>query len=185
MIYSDARKIFLWYDYITLCFHTTKRFNYIMNNIIKILDPHEAIKIAAGEVIERPANIIKELLENSIDAQAKNIHIYLKSAGKDQIKIVDDGCGMSPDDAILCFAHHATSKITKVDDLNTIATYGFRGEALSSIAAVSKVELITKTKSQKIATCITFHNSQCIKQEQAAHQTGTTYGLSRSPEISR
>jgi DNA mismatch repair protein MutL len=153
-----------------------KKFNPIMtNNIIKILDPHEAIKIAAGEVIERPANIIKELLENSIDAQAKNIHIYLQASGKELIKIIDDGCGMSPDDALLCFAHHATSKISKVDDLSTIATYGFRGEALSTIAAVSKVELITKTKDQKIATSIIFENSKCIKQQQAAHQTGTTF----------
>jgi len=146
-----------------------------MTNIIKILDPHEAIKIAAGEVIERPANIIKELLENSIDAQAKNILLYLQISGKDLIKIVDDGCGMSPDDAMLCFAHHATSKITKVDDLTNINTYGFRGEALSSIASVSTVQVITKTKDQKIATSITFQNSKCIKQEQAAHQTGTTF----------
>jgi DNA mismatch repair protein MutL len=146
-----------------------------MKNIIKILDPHEAIKIAAGEVIERPANIIKELLENSIDAQACNIHLYLKSSGKDLIKIIDDGCGMSPDDAMLCFAHHATSKITKVDDLTNINSYGFRGEALSSIAAVSTVQLITKTQDQKIARSITFQNSKCIKQEQAAHQTGTTF----------
>lgn len=146
-----------------------------MNNLIKILDPHEAIKIAAGEVIERPANIIKELLENSIDAQAKNITLYLKSAGKDYIKIVDDGIGMSAKDAMLCFAHHATSKISKVDDLNSITTYGFRGEALSSIAAISKVELITKTHDEKIATSITFQNSKCIKQEPAAHQTGTSF----------
>ena len=119
---------------------------------IKILDPSEAIKIAAGEVIERPAHIIKELIENSIDAEAKNITLHLQSAGKDFIKITDDGCGMSPDDAKLCFAHHATSKICTVHDLTSIATYGFRGEALSSIASVSNIVLITKTDHEKIAT---------------------------------
>ncbi|MBI2344545.1 DNA mismatch repair endonuclease MutL [Candidatus Dependentiae bacterium] len=146
-----------------------------MTQKIQILDHHEAIKIAAGEVIERPANIIKELLENSIDAGAKNISLYLHNAGKTMIKIVDDGCGMSPEDALLCFAHHATSKIRSVQDLTTIDTYGFRGEALSSIAAISRVELITKTQNEKIATKIIFQNSKCIKQESSIHQTGTTF----------
>lgn len=146
-----------------------------MTQKIRILDHHEAIKIAAGEVIERPANIIKELIENSIDAGSKNISLYIHNAGKTMIKIVDDGSGMSPEDALLCFAHHATSKIQTVLDLTTINTYGFRGEALSSIAAVSKVELITKTDTQKVASHIVFQNSKCIKQDQIAHQTGTTF----------
>lgn len=146
-----------------------------MNNKIHILDHHEAIKIAAGEVIERPSNIIKELLENSIDAGATTISLYLHNAGKKMIKIVDDGCGMSPEDALLCFAHHATSKIKTVQDLTCITTYGFRGEALSSIAAVSKTELITKTDQEKVATRIVFQNSKCIINEPAAHGTGTTF----------
>ncbi|HSW75715.1 MAG TPA: ATP-binding protein, partial [Candidatus Saccharimonadales bacterium] len=116
-----------------------------MAQTIKILDPAQAIKIAAGEVIERPAHIIKELIENSIDAQANIISIHAATAGKEEISISDNGYGMSPQDAVLCFAHHATSKISTVHDLETIITYGFRGEALSSIASVSHVELITKT----------------------------------------
>lgn len=142
---------------------------------INILDPHEAIKIAAGEVIERPANIIKELIENSIDAGATTISIHLNAAGKDLIKITDNGCGMSEIDAKLCFAHHATSKIKSVNDLNSITTYGFRGEALSSVAAVSSVELMTKTDDQKIGTHIKIQHSKFIDQAQIAHQTGTTF----------
>jgi len=145
---------------------------------IKILDAHEAIKIAAGEVIERPAHLIKELIENSIDAGATTITLYVQAAGKDLIKIVDDGCGMSPEDAKLCFAHHATSKITTVLDLDSINTYGFRGEALSSIAAVSTVELITKTTEQKVATHIKIEHGNFIFEQIAAHPTGTTFTIS-------
>jgi DNA mismatch repair protein MutL len=165
----------MWYDivYRNISYHIY--LNFKMTQKIQILDHHEAIKIAAGEVIERPANIIKELLENSIDAGSKNVSLYLHNAGKTMIKIVDDGCGMSPEDALLCFAHHATSKIKTVQDLTTINTYGFRGEALSSIAAVSKTELITKTDQDKIATHIIFENSKCIKQEQTSHPTGTSF----------
>lgn len=145
---------------------------------IKILDPKESIKIAAGEVIERPANIIKELIENSIDAGAQNITLHAQSAGKDYIKITDDGCGMSPEDAQLCFAHHATSKISTVHDLPTIATYGFRGEALSSIASVSHVILITKTDDEKLATQIKLEHAELIEQTQTSHPTGTTLIIS-------
>ena len=145
---------------------------------IKILDPAEAIKIAAGEVIERPAHIVKELIENSIDAGAKNITLHLQNAGKNFIKITDDGCGMSPLDAKLCFAHHATSKISNVHDLQTIATYGFRGEALSSIACVSNVVLITKTEQEKAATSIKLEQAKLIEQTQTSHPTGTTLVIS-------
>ena len=145
---------------------------------IKILDPAEAIKIAAGEVIERPAHIIKELIENSIDAGAKNISLHLQSAGKDFIKITDDGCGMSADDAKLCFAHHATSKICTVQDLNSILTYGFRGEALSSIACVSHVVLITKTADEKVATEVKLQHGKIISESQTSHATGTTLIIS-------
>lgn len=149
-----------------------------MTQKIKILDPSEAIKIAAGEVIERPAHIVKELLENSIDAGAKNISLHLKSAGKDLIKITDDGCGMSPQDAELCFAHHATSKIKTVHDLSSIATYGFRGEALSSIASVSHVELISKTEQDTLATKIVIAHGCKVETSKVNHQIGTTLTIS-------
>lgn len=109
------------------------------------LPPHEAQKIAAGEVVERPANVVKELVENAIDAGATVITVYVEDGGKKLIRIVDNGCGMHEDDAILCFEHHATSKIQRVEDLQSITTFGFRGEALSSIAAVSNVTLVTRT----------------------------------------
>lgn len=145
---------------------------------IKILDHHEAIKIAAGEVVERPANIVKELIENSIDAGATNISLHMQSAGKELIKITDDGSGMNPQDCKLCFAHHATSKISSVNDLTHIQTYGFRGEALSSIAAVSKVELISKTESDKVATSTKLEFGQFISQTPTSHPTGTTLIIS-------
>lgn len=111
---------------------------------IKQLPLHEAQKIAAGEVVERPANVVKELIENSIDAGAHHIQIYLEDAGQTALRVVDDGFGMSLEDAQACFGHHATSKISSVHDLITLSSFGFRGEALASIAAVSTVELITK-----------------------------------------
>src|ERR1700686_2942095 len=97
---------------------------------IKHLPAHEAQKIAAGQVIERPADIIKELIENSIDAGATSITLYVENAGKQLIRVVDNGCGMDNIDAQLCFEKHATSKICSMDELNTISTFGFRGEAM-------------------------------------------------------
>lgn len=111
---------------------------------IKQLPLHEAQKIAAGEVIERPANVIKELIENSIDAGATQITLNLENAGMSAITIIDNGCGMSAEDARLCIQQYATSKITTVDDLPSTTTFGFRGEALASIAAVSRLTIITK-----------------------------------------
>lgn len=141
---------------------------------IKILDPQEAIKIAAGEVVERPSHILKELIENSIDAGATTITIHCKKAGKEFLSITDNGFGMSPEDARLCFAHHATSKITTVHDLESINTYGFRGEALSSIASVAHVELTTKTDNEKSATQLTLESCKIVSETIAAHPTGTT-----------
>ncbi len=111
---------------------------------IKQLSPHEAHKIAAGEVVERPANVVKELIENALDAQATNITVYIEDAGKKLIRVIDNGSGMDAEDARLCFNHHATSKISSVDDLQSLSTFGFRGEALSSIASVSIITLTTK-----------------------------------------
>lgn len=114
---------------------------------IKKLPIYEARKIAAGEVVERPSNVVKELIENSIDAGASIISIYLEDGGKKLIRVVDNGCGMSEVDAQLCFEHHATSKINCVEDLSNLQTFGFRGEALSAISSVSQVTLITKEQS--------------------------------------
>ncbi|MEX0940189.1 MAG: DNA mismatch repair endonuclease MutL [Candidatus Babeliales bacterium] len=119
---------------------------------IKQLPLHEAQKIAAGEVVERPANAIKELIENSIDAQAQQVQIYIENGGQSLIRVVDNGYGMSSKDAQICFDHHATSKINTVEDLLTLQSFGFRGEALASIAAVSTICLITKEKNTLFGT---------------------------------
>src|SRR5579863_7766433 len=124
---------------------------------IKQLSSHEAQKIAAGEVVERPANIVKELVENSIDAGATRISIYIEDGGKQCIRVVDNGCGMDFTDAQICFDRHATSKITHVDQLESIDTFGFRGEALASIASVSQITLITKEESAMEGTKIIIH----------------------------
>ena len=142
-------------------------------NKIKQLSDIEARKIAAGEVVERPANILKELLENSIDAGATKIDIYLEVAGKKLIRIVDNGCGMSAVDAELCFAHHATSKLTQVSDLQSLNTYGFRGEALSSISAVSKIILITRELSSTTGTKIELAAGDLVLQNSIGCTVGT------------
>lgn len=121
-------------------------------SIIQILPPHEAHKIAAGEVVERPAHILKELIENSIDAQALHISIIIKQGGKSLIRVIDDGIGMDMHDALLCFEKHATSKIKSIDDIPESNSFGFRGEALATIAAVSRVVL--RTKEEKAETGI-------------------------------
>ncbi len=147
-----------------------------MNSInkIKILSPEQAIKIAAGEVVERPVNIIKEVLENSIDAGATKISIFICNAGKKLIKIVDNGSGMSPDDAKLSVAAHATSKITIVEDLETIATFGFRGEALASINSVSNLTITTKTEEAQTGTRIAWQFGKLTSESLQSHPTGTT-----------
>ncbi|MBM6838745.1 ATP-binding protein, partial [Clostridium saudiense] len=112
---------------------------------INILDQHTANKIAAGEVVERPSSVVKELIENSIDANSKNITIEIREGGLSLIKIIDDGNGINKDDIEIAFLPHATSKIAKVEDIYNIRTLGFRGEALASIASISKVSLKSKT----------------------------------------
>src|SRR3989338_1232593 len=143
-------------------------------NKIKVLSPDQAIKIAAGEVVERPVNIIKELVENSIDAGATKISIFICGAGKSLIKIIDNGCGMTPDDAKLSVAPHTTSKITKVEDLETIATFGFRGEALASINSVSNLTITTKTVGAHTGTAISWKFGKLYEESLQSHPTGTT-----------
>jgi DNA mismatch repair protein MutL len=147
-----------------------------MNSInkIKILSPDQAIKIAAGEVVERPVNIIKEVLENSIDAGATKISVFICNAGKKLIKIIDNGSGMTPDDAKLSVAPHATSKITIVEDLETIATFGFRGEALASINSVSNLTITTKTDEAQTGTRIAWQFGKLQSESLQSHPTGTT-----------
>ncbi len=137
------------------------------------LSPSEIQKIAAGEVVERPANVVKELVENALDASATHVTVMIEDGGKKSIRIIDNGRGMDQIDAHLCFDHHATSKITVVDDLQTIATYGFRGEALSSIASVSKVTLVTKQKDDEFATKLVLEANTVCQESQVHANAGT------------
>ena len=136
-----------------------------MSDIIKLLPDSVANQIAAGEVIQRPASVIKELVENAIDAGATSIQIILKDAGRTLIQVIDNGCGMSETDARLAFERHSTSKITCADDLFTLHTMGFRGEALASIAAISQVELRTMKRGSQMGTKICINASRCESQE--------------------
>ena len=122
-----------------------------MSDIIQLLPDTVANQIAAGEVIQRPASVIKELVENAVDAGAKRIDVSVVDAGRTSIQVIDDGCGMSETDARLAFERHATSKIRQANDLFNLHTMGFRGEALPSIAAVAQVELKTKQQGEDIA----------------------------------
>lgn len=144
-----------------------------MSGRIKILPENLANKIAAGEVVQRPESVVKELLENSIDAEAKNIELIIKQAGKSLIQVCDDGIGMTEEDAILCIQKHATSKISALSDLEAIRTLGFRGEALSSIAAVSQLEIRTQTAQQEIGTLIRIEKEGEIIKEKVSVNKGT------------
>jgi len=148
-----------------------------MSDVIHLLPDHVANQIAAGEVVQRPASVIKELLENAIDAEAKNILVYVKESGKILVKVVDDGLGMSLTDARLSFERHATSKIKSAEDLFHLHTKGFRGEALASIAAIAHVELKTKRKEDEVGTCIKIEGSQIISQEACATSQGTSISV--------
>ena len=144
-----------------------------MGNIV-LLDELTINKIAAGEVIERPANVVKELVENSIDAGAKNITIELKNGGKTYIKVSDNGKGMNVEDMQLSLERHATSKIRKVEDLENTYTMGFRGEALASISAISKLTMISKTQNQDLAVKVQIQAGNIVTMEETAAQVGTT-----------
>ncbi len=141
---------------------------------VKILPEEIASKIAAGEVVQRPESVVKELIENSIDAGAKSIDIEVKEAGKSFVRVTDDGAGMQEEDAILAFERHATSKIETYHDLENVATLGFRGEALYSIAAVSQVEVKTKTASDDAAVYLRVEGGKQTEVSRTAHGTGTT-----------
>ena len=144
-----------------------------MGNIV-LLDELTINKIAAGEVIERPASVIKEMMENSIDAGATNITIEIKNGGISYLKITDNGKGIAQDDLEMAFERHATSKIRTADDLNQVTSMGFRGEALASIAAISKVEMMAKTKEQETGYRIVVEGGNIVEQEEIGCQTGTT-----------
>ena len=148
-----------------------------MPDIIELLPDNIANQIAAGEVIQRPASAVKEMLENAIDAGATLIHLIVKDAGKELIQVNDNGKGMSPLDARLCFERHATSKIKSVDDLFAIRTMGFRGEALASIAAVAQVELKTRSANDEIGTHILIDNSTVRSQEPCQSSIGSSLAV--------
>jgi len=148
-----------------------------MSDIIQLLPDHVANQIAAGEVVQRPASVVKELLENSIDANATAIKLILKDAGKTLIQVIDDGKGMSTTDARLSFERHATSKIKAAEDLFQLHTKGFRGEAMASIAAIAHVEMKTKQETQELGTHIKIEGSKVSYQEMIATPTGTNIAV--------
>src|SRR6266540_2510691 len=143
-------------------------------SIIRVLPDHVANQIAAGEVVERPASVAKELVENAIDARARGIVIDVEAGGRRLLKVSDDGDGMVRDDAVLAFERHATSKIARSEDLASIATLGFRGEALASIASVARVELTTKSEDAAVATRVLIEGGKMRDVKDAAHPRGTT-----------
>jgi DNA mismatch repair protein MutL len=144
-----------------------------MTDIVKLLPDHVASQIAAGEVIQRPSSIVKELLDNAIDAGSSEITLFIKDAGKSLVQVMDNGCGMSPLDARMCWERHATSKIANTEDIFKINTMGFRGEALASIASVAQVEMKTRKESEELGTYILVEGSMVKKQEPVATATGT------------
>lgn len=148
-----------------------------MADIINLLPDNIANQIAAGEVIQRPASAVKELLENAVDAGATEIQLIIKDAGKELVQVIDNGGGMSETDARMCFERHATSKIQSIDDLFQIRTMGFRGEALASIAAVSQVELKTRKKGTDLGSYIEIDNSLVKKQEPCQTTEGTSIAM--------
>ena len=149
-----------------------------MTDVIALLPDSVANQIAAGEVIQRPASVIKELVENAVDAGAKTINVLVVDAGRTSIRVIDDGCGMSMTDARLAFERHATSKIRQADDLFSLHTMGFRGEALPSIAAVSQVELRTRRQEDEVGTCLTLSGSHVVGQEPCSCAVGCSFTVS-------
>jgi DNA mismatch repair protein MutL len=149
-----------------------------MSNRIKVLSEDIANKIAAGEVVERPASVVKELIENAIDADSTRITVEIKSGGKQLIRVIDNGLGMSREDAVLAFDRHATSKVSEVEDLSQIGTFGFRGEALPSISSVSKVDMTTNTPDGVAGTRIRIDGGVAKSVEDVGRAAGTTVSIS-------
>jgi DNA mismatch repair protein MutL len=145
-----------------------------MSGVIQLLPESTANQIAAGEVVQRPASVVKELLENAVDAGATLIKLIIKNGGSTHIQVDDNGCGMNAFDARMCWERHATSKITKAEDLYNLHTLGFRGEALASIASVSDVEMKTKSAEENVGTKIVIHTGKVITQENVAATQGTS-----------
>ena len=148
-----------------------------MSGIIKILPDHIANQIAAGEVIQRPASVVKELVENAVDAGSTKIQVNIKDAGKTLIQVIDNGNGMNQADAVLCFERHATSKISSADDLFSLSTKGFRGEALASIASIAHVVLKTKTESTDVGSEICVEGSKIVSQTECVMPKGTSFEI--------
>ncbi|MFZ4671071.1 MAG: DNA mismatch repair endonuclease MutL [Flavobacterium sp.] len=148
-----------------------------MSSIIQLLPDHVANQIAAGEVVQRPASVVKELLENAVDAKATDIKLIIKDAGKSLIQVIDNGQGMSVTDSRLCFERHATSKIRQAEDLFSLHTKGFRGEALASIAAIAHVEMKTKQDQEELGTHIIIEGSKFVSQEPAVLPKGTSFSI--------
>ncbi len=148
-----------------------------MSSIIQLLPDHVANQIAAGEVVQRPASVVKELLENAVDAKATDIKLIIKDAGKSLIQVIDNGTGMSVTDARLCFERHATSKIRLAEDLFSLHTKGFRGEALASIAAIAHVEMKTKQDQEELGTHIVIEGSKFVSQDVAVLPKGTSFSV--------
>jgi DNA mismatch repair protein MutL len=148
-----------------------------MSDVIKLLPDHIANQIAAGEVIQRPASVVKELVENAIDAGAKQIEVYIKDSGKTLIQVLDNGCGMSEMDARMAFERHATSKLKSADDLFALTTKGFRGEALASIAAIAHVTLNTRQEGKDWGTSVEIEGSEVVEQNPVMCKQGTSFSV--------
>lgn len=144
---------------------------------IRILPSNIANMIAAGEVVQRPASVVKELMENAVDAGATQVSVVIKDAGRTLIQIIDNGCGMNPDEAVLCFERHATSKLQTAEDLNNICTFGFRGEALASIAAVAEVTLKTRREVDEVGCQVDFADSQHLSTVETSCPVGANFAV--------
>ena len=144
---------------------------------IRILPSNIANMIAAGEVVQRPASVVKELVENSVDAGADQVTVVIQDAGRTLIQVIDNGCGMSPDQAVLCFERHATSKLATAEDLHNILTFGFRGEALASIAAVAEVTLKTRREEDEVGCQVDFADSQHLATQEIATPRGANFSV--------
>ena len=142
---------------------------------ISILPDRVANQIAAGEVVERPASVVKELMENAVDAGSRSITVNYRDGGKTLIQVADDGCGMSETDARMAFERHATSKIRALEDIYHLASFGFRGEALPSIASIAEVELRTRMHDQDLGTQIIIHGGRFLSQEPVQTPFGTQF----------